>query len=168
MARRLKLFIAVSLDGYIARKDGSIDWLFTDADYGYKEFYSSVDTVLVGRKTYEQTLAFDENFFSGKPCYVFTRKAIGKAGPVTFVSGDIAEFTKGLKDGPGADIWLVGGSETIAALKHLIDGFIISIHPRILGAGIPLFMGEWAEQGLELVNTVSFSSGLVQLHYKTL
>lgn len=168
MPRRLKLFIASSLDGYIARKDGSIDWLFTDADYGYKEFYSSVDTVLVGRKTYEQTLTFDETFFSGKACYVFTRKASGKAGLVTFVSGDIDEFTKGLKDGPGGDIWLVGGSETIAALRHLIDDFIISIHPKILGSGIALFTGEWNERSLELVNTVSFASGLVQLHYKAL
>lgn len=168
MARRLKLFIAASLDWYIARTDGSIDWLFTDADYGYKEFYSTIDTVLVGRKTYEQTLTFDETFFSGKTCYVFTRKASGKAGPVTFVSGDIAEFTKGLKDEPGSDIWLVGGSETIAALKHLIDDFIISIHPIILGSGIPLFPGEWAERNLELVNTASFKSGLVQLHYRAL
>lgn len=168
MARRLKLFIASSLDGYIARKDGSIDWLFTDADYGYKEFYSSVDTVLVGRKTYEQSLTLEDAPFSGKGCYVFTRKASGKSGYVTFVSEDIAEFTKGLKDGPGSDIWLVGGSETIAALRHLIDEFIISIHPGILGAGIPLFTGEWKETGLELVNSTSFASGLVQLHYRAL
>lgn len=168
MARRLQLFIASSLDGYIARSDGSIDWLFTDADYGYEKFYSTVDTVVVGRKTYEQALTLEDTPFGGKACYVFTRQASGKSGRVTFVSGDIAEFTKGLKDGPGSDIWLVGGSETVAALKHLIDDFIISIHPRILGGGIPLFMGEWAERGLELVNTVSFTSGLVQLHYRAL
>ncbi|OGP13640.1 MAG: hypothetical protein A2052_06405 [Deltaproteobacteria bacterium GWA2_54_12] len=166
MARRLKLFIATSLDGYIARMDGSIDWLFTDADYGYKDFFSSIDTVVAGRKTYEQALTLENNPFSGKQCYVFTRKASGKSGPVTFVSGDIAEFTKGLKDEPGSDIWLVGGSETIAALKHLIDDFIISIHPRILGGGIALFTGEWTETGLELVNSASFDSGLVQLHYR--
>ncbi len=165
MTRRLKLFIAASLDGFIARKDGSIDWLFTDADYGYKEFYSSVDTVLVGRRTFEQALTLEEDPFSGKACFVFTRKAAGAAGQVTFVSGDIAEFTKALKEGPGKDIWLVGGSETAAALKHLIDDFIVSFHPRILGSGIPLFSGEWTETPLELVNTASFPSGLVQLHY---
>lgn len=168
MARRLKLFIASSLDGYIARMDGSIDWLFTDADYGYRKFYSTVDTVVVGRKTYEQAFTLKDTPFSGKSCYVFTRKASGKSGPVTFVSGDIEEFTKGLKDGPGSDIWLVGGSETIAALRHLIDDFIISIHPRILGGGIALFTGEWAERGLELVSSASFASGLVQLHYRVM
>lgn len=166
MARRLKLFIAASLDGYIARKDGSIDWLFTDADYGYKEFYSTIDTVLVGRKTYEQTLTFDEAFFSGKPCFVFTRKASGKAGSVTFVSGDIVEFTKALKDGPGSGIWLVGGSETISALREIIDEYIISVHPVILGDGISLFQGECPQTDLELLGAASFASGLVQLHYK--
>jgi len=166
MGKRLKLFIASSLDGFIARKDGSIDWLFTDADYGYADFYSSVDTVLVGRRTYEQALTLEDSPFSGKSCFVFTRKAAGAAGPVTFVSGDIAEFTRALKDGQGRDIWLVGGSETVAALKHLIDDFIISIHPIILGEGIPLFSGRWAETPLKFVNTVSFPSGLVQLHYR--
>lgn len=166
MAKRLKLFIAASLDGYIARKDGSIDWLFTDADYGYRDFFSSIDTVLVGRKSYEQSLAFFEGApFSGKSCFVFTRKASGKAGRVTFVSGDIAEFTRGLKDEPGSDIWLVGGSEIIAALRQLIDDFIISVHPIILGNGIPLFIGEWAEKALVLVSASSFKSGLVQLQY---
>lgn len=167
MGRRLKLFIASSLDGFIARKDGSIDWLFTDADYGYRDFFSSIDTVLVGRKTYEQSLAFFEGApFSGKLCYVFTRKAGGKAAQVTFVSGEIAEFTRGLKDEPGSDIWLVGGSEIIVSLRHLIDDFIISVHPVILGGGIPLFTGDWEEKALALVNASSFKSGLVQLHYK--
>lgn len=167
MARRLKLFIAASLDGFIARKDGSIDWLFTDADYGYRDFFSSIDTVLVGRKTYEKSLAFFQDAsFSAKLCYVFTRKAGGKAGRVCFMSGDIAEFTKGLKDEPGSDIWLVGGSEIIAALKHLIDDFIVSFHPRILGEGIPLFSGQWTETALELADAATFPSGLVQLHYR--
>lgn len=166
MARRVKLFIATSLDGYIARKDGSIDWLFTDADYGYRDFYSSIDTVLVGRRTYEQSLTMEDAPFSGKSCYVFTRQARGNVGLVTFVSGDIAEFTRGLKDGAGSGIWLVGGSETIAALKHLIDDFIISVHPIILGSGIPLFLDEWPERGLKFIDAVSFPSGLVQLSYR--
>jgi len=169
MAKRLKLFIAASLDGFIARKDGSIDWLFTDADYGYRDFFSSIDTVLVGRKSYEQSLTFFEGApFSGKLCYVFTRQASGKAGRVTFVSGDIVEFTKGLKDETGSDIWLVGGSEIIAALRQLIDEYIISVHPVILGEGIPLFIGKWNQTDLKLLNAASFSSGLVQLQYSVL
>lgn len=166
MARRLKLFIATSLDGFIAARDGSIDWLFTDADYGYADFFASIDTVLMGRSTYEQTLSFGAFPYEGKTCFVFTRKARGKADPVTFVSGDIADFTRGLKDEPGQDIWLVGGAEIIAALRELIDDYIISIHPVILGAGIPLFRGEGPRTALELVDISSWPSGLVQISYK--
>lgn len=166
MARRLKLFIATSLDGYIAAKDGSVDWLFTDADYGYREFFASIDTVLMGSRTYEQMLSFGGFPYEGKSCFVFTRKARGKADPVTFVSGDIAEFTRGLKEEPGGDIWLVGGSEIIGALRELIDDYIISVHPIILGSGIPLFRGEGARTSLELAGVESWPSGLVQISYR--
>lgn len=166
MSRRLRLYIATSLDGYIAGKDGSIDWLFTDADYGYGDFFASVDTILMGSRTYEQTRSFWDLPYEGKTCFVFTRKARGKADPVTFVSGDIAEFTRGLKDEAGGDIWLVGGSEIIAALRDLIDDYIISIHPIILGSGVPLFREEGARTDLELVNIASWPSGLAQLSYR--
>lgn len=166
MGRRLRLFIATSLDGFIAARDGSVDWLFTDADYGYADFFSSIDTVLMGRSTYEQILSLGPFPYEGKTCYVFTRKARGKAEPVTFVSGDIAEFTRGLKDGPGQDIWLVGGAEIIGALRELIDDYIISVHPIILGSGIPLFRGEGQRRVLELIDVSSWPSGLVQLNYK--
>lgn len=159
MARRLRLYIATSLDGYIAGKDGSIDWLFTDADYGYRDFFASIDTVLMGSRTYEQTRSFWDFPYEGKSCFVFTRKARGKADPVTFISGDIAEFTKGLKDEHGGDIWLVGGSEIIAVLRDLIDDYIISIHPVILGSGILLFREEGRRTDLELVDVASCRAG---------
>jgi dihydrofolate reductase len=76
--RKVRLFIAASLDGFIAREDGSIDWLFSDADYGYAQFYDSVDAVLVGRRTYEQAKGFEQKPFSGKKVYVFTRSLTGK------------------------------------------------------------------------------------------
>ena len=72
--RKIVLFIASSLDNFIARKNGDVSWLFTDQDYGYKKFYYSVDVLLVGRKTYEQALSFGEWPYIGKKCYVFTRK----------------------------------------------------------------------------------------------
>ena len=73
--RKVILFIGSSLDGYIAREDGTIDWLFTDGDYGYKQFYDSVDTVLVGRKTFNQVLEFSKSPFEKKKCYVFTKQS---------------------------------------------------------------------------------------------
>lgn len=166
MGRRLRLFIATSLDGFIASVDGSVDWLFTDADYGYASFFSSIDTVLMGSRTYEQILSLGPFPYEGKTCYVFTRKARGMAEPVTFVSGDIAEFTRGLKEEAGQDIWLVGGAEIIGALRELVDDYIISVHPIILGAGIPLFRGEGPRAALELVDVESWPSGLVQLSYR--
>jgi dihydrofolate reductase len=66
--RKIKLYIASSLDNYIASEDGSIDWLFSDADYGYAKFYDSIDTILVGRKTYEQSLRFEEYPYKEKKC----------------------------------------------------------------------------------------------------
>jgi dihydrofolate reductase len=72
--RKVKLFIASSLDGYIAREDGSIDWLYTDGDYGYMQFYNSVNTVLMGRKTYDQTLGFGIEYpYKDKKNYVFSQ-----------------------------------------------------------------------------------------------
>jgi dihydrofolate reductase len=73
--RKVKLYIASSLDSYIASNNGSIDWLFSDADYGYTKFYNSIDTILVGRKTYDQSLTFEEYPYKGNKVYVFTRKA---------------------------------------------------------------------------------------------
>ncbi|MDQ4014848.1 MAG: hypothetical protein M3136_03695 [Thermoproteota archaeon] len=66
--RKIKLYIACSLDSYIASENGSIDWLFSDSDYGYARFYDSIDTILVGRKTYDQSLTFDEYPYKGKKC----------------------------------------------------------------------------------------------------
>lgn len=167
--RKVTLYIACSLDGFIARKDGSIDWLFNDADYGYQEFYDSVDTLLIGRKTYEQALGFGEWPYLGKKCYVFTRKKDLHDGRVVFTQNLVA-VTKELLAQPGKDIWLVGGAEIITALLNtrLVNELRIFVHPIILGDGIPLFKDIDKEIKLELVKTVSFDSGLVELRYRVL
>src|SRR3989338_6215947 len=133
--RKIRLFIACSLDGFIARKDGSIDWLFT-GDYGYKKFYDSVDTVLMGRKTYELGLTFNEHN-KGKRAIVFTtRKNLKKFPNVEFVS-DAVPFTRKLKKGKGNSIWLVGGGEIVSVLlgNGLVDEMQIFVHPIVLGNG---------------------------------
>lgn len=166
--RKIVLFIACSLDGYIARANGDIDWLFDDQDYGYTQFYESIDTVLVGRKTYEQASNFEEVPFEGKECHVFSRSIDREDGCAKFVDGDIVNFVEELKGREGKDIWLVGGAEIIEVLlsANLIDRFIISIHPILLGDGVPLFKKQSDEIKLVLTNSISFPTGLAQLHYE--
>ena len=171
--RKVKLFIASSLDCYIAREDGSIDWLFTDDDYGYTKFYDSVDTIIVGRKSYDQSLAFEEYPYKGKKVYVFTRKKVRKNNneqDVEYIDTNIQDFVTSLTQSIGKDIWLIGGGEIVSVLLNagLVDEIILSIHPIILGTGIPLLRDIQKEVNLKLENSLSFDSGLTQLYYKVL
>ncbi|WP_269533280.1 dihydrofolate reductase family protein [Chitinimonas sp. BJYL2] len=167
--RKLVLFIASSLDGYIARPDGGVDWLFTDQDYGYQVFYDSVDAILLGRRTYDQTLTFGEYPYPDKHAYVFTSRPLTLDAPgVEAVAEPVAGFISQLKHGEGGKLWLVGGAALIkTCLEHdLIDEFIVSIHPLILGSGIPLFPNTDSSRRLSLVETVSYETGLVQVRYE--
>ena len=170
--RKVRLFIASSLDGFIARKDGAIDWLFTDADYGYARFFDAIDTILVGRKTYDQSLTFGENHYKGKQLYVFTRKAEGKKADngVEYVDSDIPDFVRHLTELAGKDIWLLGGGEIVSVLlnSNMVDEIILSIHPVILGTGIPLVSNIAKQINLKLENSIAFPSGLAQLWFRVL
>lgn len=166
--KKLHLFIATSLDNYIARKDGGIDWLFTDQDYGYQSFYETVDTVVMGRITYEQTLEFGEYPYKEKMSYVFSRsKNTSSSENVQFIDLDIIEFTTKLKRRGGKDVWLVGGSQIISVLHQagLIDDYILFIHPVILGKGIPLFRNNVKFSRFSLKEVEKFDNGLVKLKY---
>ncbi len=166
--RKVVLFIATSLDGYIARTSGEVDWLFTDQDYGYNDFFAGIDTVLMGRRTYEQVLSFGEYPYKGTQGFVFSRThKKEKDKNVTFVPNDPAEFVEGLKYCTGKTIWLVGGSEVIRSVmsRDLVDEFVISVHPIILGEGIPLFRAPLQMRKLSLNKCRSFDTGLVQLSY---
>lgn len=167
--RKLVLLIATSLDGYIAGPSEEIDWLFSDQDYGYAKFFASIDTVIMGRKTYELALSFDADPYPGTRAFVFTR-APHRADPhAAFIAGDIAHFISKLKQDAGKNIWLIGGAEIVAEClrQALIDEFVISIHPIVLGAGIALFRATLPKTKLQLVGSESFASGLVQLTYVT-
>ena len=171
--RKIKLYIASSLDSFIADENGSIDWLFSDADYGYTDFYNSIDTILVGRKTYEQSLTFEEYPYKGKKVYVFTRNAKEqkeKTIPdVEYVDKDIPEFVRSLIQQPfsNGDIWLLGGGEILSLFLNadLVDEIILSVHPIILGKGIPLFNNIKKSVKLRLLESIPFESGLVQIRY---
>ncbi|MDZ7959137.1 MAG: dihydrofolate reductase family protein [Aulosira sp. DedQUE10] len=167
--RKIRLFIASSLDGYIARTSGEVDWLFTDQDYGYTEFFDQVDTVLIGSKTYHQLLGFGEYPYRGKKGFIFSNTIQGKTdNNVEFVGGDLKGFINTLRQLRGRDIWLVGGGQIIHYfISHgLIDELILSIHPIILGDGISLIYKDASlETLLELKNVKTYDSGLLQLTY---
>ena len=166
--RKLMLFIATSLDGYIARPEGGIDWMFTDHDYGYPAFFAGIDTVVMGRKTYDLAISFGAYPYAGTEGYVFSHEQRPPDGNVAFVSEAPAGFVDRLKRLEGRDIWLVGGSEIIAeCLAHdLVDELIISVHPLMLGHGVPLFVPGLPELGFALTRTEGFASGLVQSSYR--
>ncbi len=165
---KIILFITTSLDGYIARKNGGVDWCFTDQDYGYTEFIETVDTVIMGRKTYEQVLTFEDYPYKGMEGYVFSNSLSGqKDDHVTFVSGDVKEFISELQRKEGKNIWLIGGSEVNGEFlrNDLIDEYWVYIHPIILGSGIPLFKESIEPLTLKLRDTHTFDTGLVRLVY---
>jgi dihydrofolate reductase len=167
--RRIILHVAASLDGYIAGSDGGIDWLFHDADYGMAEFFRSVDTAVMGRKTWDASVALGVAKFPGMQHYIVTRTPRPSDDPqIEFVGADVVAVVSGLRATPGKDIWLIGGGEIVRMFldASLIDEIVVSIHPIILGSGIPLFpIG--GRVPLKFQRTVSFESGLVQLFYST-
>lgn len=172
---RIKLYIATSLDGFIARENGSIDWLTEydnnpETDYGYSKFYSSIGTVLMGRKTYEQVLGFGDWPYKEKKSYVFTRQkeSLRRENNVEFASGGIKEFVHQLKGSTEEDIWLMGGSQLIKAFleENLIQDLIIFVVPKILGSGIPLFDHIGKEIRLKTLRVEKYENGLVRMDYE--
>ncbi|MEG4285455.1 dihydrofolate reductase family protein [Microcoleus sp. A006_D1] len=164
--RKVVLFIASSLDGYIARSNGEIDWLYTDQNYGYTKFLDSIDTVLMGRKTYEQVLTFGEYPYQEKKSYVFTKNLNFAATSDVEVVTQLESFVNDLRLIEGKNIWLVGGSLLIRDFlnKNLVNELILSVHPLILGEGIPLFANP-NTTALQLTGCQTYSSGMVQLSY---
>jgi dihydrofolate reductase len=169
--RRLKYYVACSLDGYISRRDGSVDWLFTDQDYGMAEFFRGVDIAVMGRRTWEkvQELAPGRGFGPGITNFVFSRtQPPGVYQDTNFVAGDVGEWLWSIRQQPGRDIWLLGGGEMVRSFlqQRLVDEVILSIHPRLLGQGIPLFPEAYPEAELELSGCKQFPTGLVQMSYR--
>lgn len=147
-SNKVVLYIAVSLDGYIALPDGSVDWLFDvkgdGGDNGYADFYDTVGTVLMGRLTYEEVLKLSDDFpYAGKPCYILTRSLAKheQAPHVTFTDEALSELVPRLQKQSEGLVWLVGGGQLVQAFMQagLLEKAIIAIIPKVLGQGIPLF-----------------------------
>lgn len=171
--RKVILYIAMSLDGYIARQNNDISWLAIveepDEDYGYAKFVQDVDTVIMGRKTYEKVISFGIEFpHKGKKCYVISRTKTGYDENVEYYSKSLKDLIADLKNKEGKNIFIDGGAEIVNDLlkNSLIDEFAISIIPIFLGSGIRLFKDGSPEQRLKLISSKGFKMGLVQLWYQ--
>lgn len=172
--RKLSLFIATSLDGYIAKPNDDLSFLKIvekeGEDYGYEKFTSYIDTIILGRKTYDYVLKEigSSHYDNGqREVYVITRTAKPNVGKTTFYTGNLTELVQRLKSESGRNIYCDGGAEIINELlqQDLIDEFIISVIPILVGKGTRLFKDNRPEQQLELVSAKSFETGLTQLHY---
>lgn len=173
--RKISLFIAMSLDGYIAKPNDDLSFLNLvqreGEDYGYAKFTGSIDTLIIGRKTYDYVLKYvgASHYDNGqRDVYVITRNQRPKIGRTTFFTGSLPELVKRLKSEDGKNIYCDGGAEVInELLRHdLIDEFIISVIPVLLGEGTRLFKDGRPEQQLEFAQVETFDTGLTQLHYK--
>ena len=146
--RKVVLSLGVSLDHYIARKNGAVDWLSMDWDYDWTAFFKTIDVVLMGRKTLEHALKMfpskgkAKNQYQGMETYLFSRslKESGVDG-IELVSGNLKEFVANLKKKDGKNIWLSGGGELAKSFldKNLVDEISLGVTPILLGSGLPLF-----------------------------
>jgi len=170
--RKLVLYIATSLDGYIAQPNDDLSFLNRvqkeDEDYGYHDFLATVDTVILGRRTYDWVMKQVPEFpHSDKKTYVITRTERAQQGKTVFYTGNLKKLVLELKQRSGKNIFCDGGAEIVNELlrENLIDELIISVIPVLVGDGIRLFQNGRPEKDLQLVSTKKFDTGLVQLHY---
>jgi dihydrofolate reductase len=177
--RKIIAYLAVSADGYIARPDGDVEWLNrrprTD-DYGMREFYSTIDTIVLGRKTYDWALAYMAKhgktkgpFDPKRIHYVFSRKRKIQALPgVEFVSEPVKGFARRLRARPGKHIWMMGGGGLIASFLDAgeIDEFEIHVIPVFIGKGIRLVAPRHRDIELRLRSSRKYGDGVVRLRYE--
>jgi len=177
--RKIIVYIATSADGYIARPDGDVEWLNRrpdTVDYGMTKFYSSIDTILWGRKTYDWALAYQRKkggkggILDAKVAnFVFSRKPPRRAAPcVEFVSEPVKAFAKRLRNNPGKHIWMMGGGGLIASFLDAgeIDEFDIRVIPTLIGRGIPLVAPRHRDVPLRLRSVRKYPDGVLGIRYE--
>jgi len=170
---RNRVYIAASLDGYVATADGGVGWLeaFQDGDYGYESFAQQIDTLVVGRATYNQVLGFGEWPYAGKRVYVLTSSPLESSPPpltsawLEGVEPLIARLHDEQRD---ADTWVMGGPETIQAFleRGAIDAYEVFLMPVLLGTGIPLFPRSDSATQLRLLEHRVYADGVGRLVYE--
>lgn len=171
------LYIATSLDGFIATPEGGIDWLSQietpEEDYGYGAFYADVDALVMGRRTYDQVRSFGGWPYPGKPSYVMTHQPLTPELPsdlpdISATAQSPIELAATLRQQGYRRVWLVGGAALVAAFRAegLISEYILTVIPILLGDGIPLFIAPGPAASVKLRTAETFASGVVQLTYR--
>ena len=166
--RKIILNCAVSLDGFIEGPNGECDWCFLDQDYGMTDFLNGIDAIFFGRKSYELVLQMDKNPYPDKIKYVFSTTLKTVEGNTKIVSEGVKETVEDIIHQQGKDIWLFGGSILLTSLLNagFVDELQLSVHPVLLGKGKPL-IGEIKKRiHFELIDTKTYSTGLVQSIYR--
>lgn len=162
----------MSLDGYIAKTNDDLSFLSIveqkGQDYGYNDFVKTIDTIIIGRKTFDNVISKGYEYpHVDKDVYIISRTPRPNIGNLKYYTDNLKDLILKLKNGQGKNIYCDGGAEIVNELlkDNLIDEFVISVIPIILGDGIPLFNKARCELKLRLINSKHFDKGLVQLHY---
>jgi dihydrofolate reductase len=169
--RRVVLGLGISLDGYIARPDGSLDFLFMPKDYSMGPFFKTVDTAFMGRKTYEVGLRISGGKLPnyGMAVYVFSGSLPpGERNGVTFVNHSPKSFIASLRKHKGKNIWHMGGGELTRAFLQddLIDELYLGVVPVLIGEGLPLFPSHFPQRKFRLLENKTYSQGMISLKYE--
>jgi len=169
--RSVVLGVGISLDGYIARPSGAVDFLFMPKDYSMAPFFAGIDTAIMGRKTYDVALRMGGGSFGGSSLttYVFSRsQPNGERQGVVFTSEPPADLLERLRRRSGKSIWLMGGGELARVFLQadLIDELYLGIVPVLLGEGIPLFPSGFPQRDFRLIENKTYSRGLISLQYR--
>jgi dihydrofolate reductase len=170
MVRRVVYAVSISLDGYIARRNGDVDFLVMPEDYSMEAFFETIDTAVMGRKTFEvsRRMGGPPPGWS-TPMFVLSRTApAGEHEGVVFAGEAPGEFVAALRQRPGKNIWLMGGGELAAAFlaEDLVDELHLGVVPVLLGEGIPAFPAGFPQRDLVLVDSLTYSKGLISLRYE--
>src|SRR5713101_9513105 len=169
--RKVVLGVGISLDGYIARPDGSVDFLFMPKDYSMAAFFKRIDIAVMGRKTYEMGLKLGGGSISspGMKCYVFSKTLEhGERNGVTIIRESPKQFVAALRKKKGKDIWLMGGGELTRDFlrEDLVDELYLGVVPVLIGEGIPAFPSGFRQREFTLAENKTYSKGLIALRYE--
>ena len=168
---KISIYIAASIDGYIARKDGGLDWLeyghVGDEDYGFKKFINGIDALVLGRNTYDVVSGFGEWPYKGKRVIVLSNTLKEVRKEAELFCGQLTDLASMLHSEGVKHVWVDGGITVSKFLESgLVDDITISVIATVLGSGIPLFSPMNREHKCHLISTQSYPSGLVQLKYE--
>ncbi len=168
--RKVILGLGISLDGYIARTNGDVDFLFMPKDYSMGPFFATIDVAIMGRKTLDAALRMGSGSFTGSKMatYVFSRtKPPGERDGLIFTNQSPAALIAEIRNRPGKNIWLMGGGELARDFlkEDLVDELYIGVVPVLIGEGIPLFPAGFPQREFTLVENKTFSKGMIALKY---